>query len=288
MEKLTPLNITRVKSITNKGSETAYLNLKEDEFLLHWPDQRRGNVLQATQNEIIALYQKIDVTKYFTHLVVPIDSIEINEGKIINYRFGRRVKVLACTGEENAIRFDQTKLSEIDFRNRGWGSADNITKIAKTKNIERFQIDLWNKFRPHFKKQLIESDRICAYLSTNFVDEDDLTEDLRAEEGRLRLINHCVRERDRKLVNKKKQIAIRDQKLFCEVCDFSFMGIYMQEYIECHHCVPISEGVRETKLEELELVCSNCHRMLHRRIEGKYLTIKELKRLMNKAMHNNA
>lgn len=39
-------------------------------------------------------------------------------------------------------------------------------------------------------------------------------------------------------------------------------------FIEAHHTKLVStlhENGEETKIEELALVCSNCHRMLHRR-----------------------
>jgi predicted HNH restriction endonuclease len=71
--------------------------------------------------------------------------------------------------------------------------------------------------------------------------------------------------------------------LVCEVsgCGFDFFRTYGElgrEFAECHHRVPLSllAGVRETRLEDLAIVCANCHRMLHR---GK-LTIAELEVLL--------
>jgi len=75
-------------------------------------------------------------------------------------------------------------------------------------------------------------------------------------------------------------MARQQNRLFCEVCHFSFIESYSQDYIECHHIVPISKGERISKLEDLILVCSNCHRMLHRKIDGQYLSIVELKQLI--------
>ena len=58
--------------------------------------------------------------------------------------------------------------------------------------------------------------------------------------------------------------------LCCEVCGFDFEARYgeMGEgYIECHHIKPISQYTEEdtTTIDDLVLVCSNCHRMLHRK-----------------------
>jgi len=40
-----------------------------------------------------------------------------------------------------------------------------------------------------------------------------------------------------------------------------------EDFIECHHTRPLSELLKErpTRIGEIALVCSNCHRMLHRR-----------------------
>src|SRR5438105_2747495 len=42
-------------------------------------------------------------------------------------------------------------------------------------------------------------------------------------------------------------------------------GSVGEGFIECHHTRPLSDsGPTRTALKELALVCSNCHRMLHR------------------------
>ncbi|WP_245687108.1 HNH endonuclease [Streptacidiphilus griseoplanus] len=57
--------------------------------------------------------------------------------------------------------------------------------------------------------------------------------------------------------------------LACEVCNFNFEQAYGERgvgYIECHHIVPLHvAGEGATKLADLALICSNCHRMIHRR-----------------------
>ncbi|MEV4457357.1 HNH endonuclease [Microbispora sp. NPDC049633] len=51
-------------------------------------------------------------------------------------------------------------------------------------------------------------------------------------------------------------------------------------YIECHHIVPLHvSGPVTTKLDDLALVCSNCHRMIHR--SAPWLTPSELRKLVN-------
>ena len=109
-----------------------------------------------------------------------------------------------------------------------------------------------------------------------------------APEGRLLLRMHKVRERKPSLVAKKKRQALRSLgRLSCEACGFDFLGFYGQlgeGFIECHHKLPFSQlpSVRTTRLEDLALVCANCHRMLHR--GGETLTVEALRALLPQTM----
>jgi 5-methylcytosine-specific restriction protein A len=99
-------------------------------------------------------------------------------------------------------------------------------------------------------------------------DEDD--PDVQAAEGRLLYRRHRVRERNPKLRDRKvEQVLTQAGRLACEVCGFDFAAAYGprgDRFIECHHIKPLHEaGERTTKLADLALVCSNCHRMIHRR-----------------------
>ncbi|MGW8972769.1 HNH endonuclease [Streptomyces platensis] len=94
-----------------------------------------------------------------------------------------------------------------------------------------------------------------------------------ALEGRLLARWTLARERDPKLRRRKIDSARRmGQPLECEVCDFHFGRFYGdlgKDYIEVHHVLPLHvSGPRETKLEDLALLCSNCHRMCHRNHVG--------------------
>src|SRR5215210_153335 len=82
---------------------------------------------------------------------------------------------------------------------------------------------------------------------------------------------HKKRERNPKLVLKAKESFKRKHGcLFCEACRFDFAvryGMPGEGFIEVHHDIPVSElkPGNKTKISDVSLVCSNCHRMLHRR-----------------------
>ena len=103
-------------------------------------------------------------------------------------------------------------------------------------------------------------------------------------EGRLLFRAHVTRERNPALVKEAKKRALkRYGKLTCEVCGFDFRityGLLGEDYIECHHVVPVSQLVRgsKTSVKDIVLLCSNCHRMIHRR--RPWLGISDLKMLL--------
>lgn len=94
--------------------------------------------------------------------------------------------------------------------------------------------------------------------------------DIGATEGLELYVSHLRRERNRTVIDAKKE-RILDQygRLTCEVCGFDFAAIYGKlgdGYCEVHHKIPLASlaGTRVTTLSDLAIVCSNCHRVLHR------------------------
>jgi 5-methylcytosine-specific restriction enzyme A len=106
-----------------------------------------------------------------------------------------------------------------------------------------------------------------------------------AGEGGLALRAHLRRERDPKLRRKKlADTTRRGLPIACEVCAFDFGRTYGSrglDYIECHHRTPLHvTGETQTRLADLALVCSNCHRMIHR--TKQWLTVEELHDLVTR------
>lgn len=98
---------------------------------------------------------------------------------------------------------------------------------------------------------------------------DNEDTEVSGSEGRHLMLRHRVRERDARLRLRKIEATRRaGRPLACEVCGFDFEVTYGKRgsgFIECHHIIPLHEtGERITRLDDLALICANCHRMIHR------------------------
>lgn len=102
-------------------------------------------------------------------------------------------------------------------------------------------------------------------------------------EGKIVERRHKARERNSELIESAKKIFKKTNgHLNCQICNFNFeeyYGTLGKDFIEAHHTIPVSEMTEgyQTKIEEIALVCSNCHRILHRR--RPWLKIDELKKI---------
>lgn len=119
-------------------------------------------------------------------------------------------------------------------------------------------------------------------------DEVELALDEEEEfaEGRLLTQLHKRRERNPSIVRrKKKKVLETTGSLACEVCNFEFRlryGSLGEGFAECHHRKPLSELAesKNTRMEDLAIVCANCHRMLHRARPWK--TVEELRLMIER------
>lgn len=115
--------------------------------------------------------------------------------------------------------------------------------------------------------RVIDSPAKLSLFITPTIDIDIHDAASAAIEGRQRLVSHLQRERNQTLIRKKKRQAV---SLHCEVCGFSFAQAYGEHagaYCEVHHLLPLAEAEQlvTTRLEDLAILCANCHRVVHLR-----------------------
>ena len=91
-----------------------------------------------------------------------------------------------------------------------------------------------------------------------------------ALEGHLELITHLRRERNSLLARAKKAAVLQEAgRLACEACGFDFAATYGRVgfgFCEVHHEKPLAalKRARKYELRDLKILCSNCHRIIHK------------------------
>ena len=96
---------------------------------------------------------------------------------------------------------------------------------------------------------------------------------------------YYVSKYERNPVNRMNAIKIHGTK--CMVCGFDFEAFYGKagrNFIEVHHIKPLSDLGEEVVIDpvkDLVCVCSNCHRIIHRKKDGVY-TLDEVRNMLPK------
>jgi 5-methylcytosine-specific restriction enzyme A len=183
-----------------------------------------------------------------------------------------------------------------DFRNPAGVERKSSDLLSRHPNF-RGRPTNGNRLDPEvlqdFLTRPVEMRTLAASIRETLLDWDDDepsiseldVDDLGVEEGGVLLKEHLRRERDPKLKGRKLDDARRrGVAIACEVCGFDFhatYGVRGLDYIECHHRTPLGvTGKTRTHLADLALICSNCHRMIHRTRD--WLTVKELALLVER------
>ena len=95
-------------------------------------------------------------------------------------------------------------------------------------------------------------------------------EAVEAIEGEPKWYFHLKRERDAGIAAAKRSAAKQpDGRLLCEACGFAAQSAYpglSSDLCEVHHRRPLSDAASATPttLEDLAVLCPNCHRAIHR------------------------
>jgi hypothetical protein len=101
---------------------------------------------------------------------------------------------------------------------------------------------------------------------------------IEAIEGETYRAEAVFRSRNRALIRAKKMSS----DYCCEVCGFNFektYGAIGYEYIIAHHLKPIASGLSKTTLDDIALVCANCHAMIHQ--QNPPISIEDLRKVIN-------
>jgi len=280
-------NIRWVKSVKRNGGEDwAYeeLNCGTGEAQkLHWRNDI-GKIAGSHPKigDIILLFQTLNHGPYrnivrLTHLVSPISEEVLIDRENLDFKWYREVKLIAKATPIYSI----PKPGILKFGKVGNGGLTFPIDLLANSQIDTSAVQnlIWASFDGFF----------CPNVSIDIFPDSFRSGFAGEVEGDLRTINHIkeeVRWRNRDIVLEKKKQAFREGngRILCECCDFDFIEIYGEigaGSIECHHKIFLYQGERITELDDLALVCSNCHRMLHRKkSDNTYYGVEELRTLI--------
>lgn len=280
----TASNILWIKNVKrNHGNDWAYADVHNgNTFWLNWPTAKRGSATTPNIGDIIVLFQKPNVINgkrnnsvHLTHLVSPISDKIHEDFNSFNHKWCREVQLISIANPLCSI----PNPGYFNFFKPNRGLTNPIENLDNT-------IGLTNNETREMIWALFQDKIPVSYPDNNIIIDNNYS----SPEG-LKIKKHVSIEfayRNSKIVKLAKQIALRkgNGHILCECCRFDFFHFYGNHgysFIECHHKKSISEGERITSLNDLALVCPNCHRMLHRKnLKNKYYTIEELKTIIDK------
>ena len=282
-------DILWVKNVLNDhGKLPAYSEVSFGApFYLHWSDRFKANATKANIGEIILLFQRPRMVNgrsnslvHLTHLVTPIDSTVYRDPGNGGFSYCRLVEAIAISNPLYAV----PNPGFLNFFKPNRGQTHSIANLEDKRpgiTLEDTQKVIFSLFVGHFH----------TYISQGLSGDDVNGNYDGVIEGQ-RLIRKHIEieraERNSAIARLAKYIALQrgNGHIKCECCQFDFREYYGDlglEYIECHHKDFLSNGVRVTRVEDLSLVCSNCHRMLHRRdSSGNFNNVQELREIINK------
>ncbi len=287
------VDIRWIKNVKrNLGDGWAYDDVNcLDPFLLNWPTSKKGSASTPNVGDIIVLFQKPNEIHnkrnykvHFTHLVTPISYEIILDEDHPKHKWCRRVQLIAKPDPIHSI----PNPGYFNFYIPNRGLTNPIVNLENTADLTEAETkdEVWRLFQDHqcsnIKKQIFKPENPVGVFGE--IEGDKIVrEHIRQE---LTLRNSSIVQKA-----KSEAIAKGNGRIFCECCSFDFVeafGILGTGFIECHHKIPIANGQRITTLNDLALVCSNCHRMLHRKkLDGKYYSVSELQRLIDTRKQTN-
>ncbi len=236
---------------------------------------------------LLRYYRDQHVNDRYESFVLSIDSPKIIK-RVGNSQFtdGVRIEkryhsILNPPGSKYFVKRGAARKIKVLFNNKIF-DAEYRYEGQKNKEIElqsiRFRRELKNEFQKVFPDVRGEfsieygGDLNHFVFTPIFADKEYVDEgENDFAEGQIAYRNHKIRERNPKVVEKAKARFKQnhDGSIYCEVCGFDFSKVYGElgeGYIEGHHVIPVSELKEgdKTKVEDIAMLCANCHRMIHR------------------------
>lgn len=247
-------------SIGNLGKNQPHLEIWLDR-ITGYPDRKLYACFYAQARQQITI-----ITKRVSRDLWPV--------RVVNHTDTSEEKYLVFNERLKLSEFNAPILEKYYKGNTFYGIYDLTRGTSKTNN-------------PHFCNSAVAF-FVDVVRTLPKVKAGDESQDIYVNETKKRRFMHLMRDRSQLLATQTK---IRD-KYKCQVCSMRFENIYGkhfggkrlgQGFAEAHHTIQLSKlkANAKTCIEDMQTVCSNCHRMLHR-MTGKCDDVKKLRDIVKK------
>jgi len=150
----------------------------------------------------------------------------------------------------------------------GWREAEDSPIVI---NILFHVLNNWNHYNQNDMKGITEYSDSVKNLR-HFISEIYKDDSFEVNEGGISQRTHNYRERNSRAAKQLKKKALISKQLKCAGCKVDYYSLYGElgvSLMECHHLIPLAsiKHTGTTKSSELELLCANCHRLVHSRKE---------------------
>lgn len=148
-------------------------------------------------------------------------------------------------------------------------------ELCKKEMVKIRECDRWYILSDHLGLNLDFKRPYCEI----YPDEVALKDNMLIHEGAIKQV--LINQYERNPI--ARNACILKHGYSCAVCDMNFKDVYGtigEGFIHVHHIVPLHEIKHDYIVDgekDLIPVCPNCHAMLHKEINGRYLTPEELR-----------
>ncbi|WP_084323985.1 HNH endonuclease [Methanolobus tindarius] len=218
-----------------------------------------GDCRNITEKEFDAIWRESGVRSRTGKSSLKHVVFHMKEGDVIYAKKGTEIVGKGKIAEEYDYKPGIVKQDGVRW--------EHYVKVDWNTDFKPFVLDLSANQHTVLK---INQERLARIREKEYGTDINLTPDIidevaSAEEGKKYIREASFRQRNRKLIEQKK--ANSDYR--CEVCGMRYEDVYGEigkDYIIAHHLEPIGnrDEAAKTTLDDIALVCSNCHDMLHK------------------------
>ena len=132
--------------------------------------------------------------------------------------------------------------------------------------------DLWQTMKNKYPDRESHMKALLSWLSDTSKSTDNIEQTakliIHAQEGEEYLQEISIRKRNGTLTS----CRLETDNYTCQYCGFNAKSVFSDKdegkvfsgvIVEVHHIDPVSEGIRQTTLDDLITLCPLCHRIIH-------------------------